>query len=176
MSLEYETRVLDINVEGTIKKLNELGAKETPELLLRRWVFVIDSEKEDWIRLRDNGDGRITLTYKNKIGDGISETEELEVEVSDFDETAEILSKLGFKEVYYQENKRHLFVLGDIEFSVDSWPQLPVLLEIESVSEERVRGGLAMLGLEDTTSNNSSIKDTYTHYGIDLHSIKRLTF
>lgn len=175
MAKEFETKVLDIDVKNIKDKLVNIGAKEKPEILMRRWVFDIDPSKERWIRLRDDGE-KITITYKCKTGSGISETEEIEVEVFDFENTAEILSKLKFQSKYYQENKRKLFIFDDVEFAIDSWPKIPTYLEIESYSEKKVKDGLDLLNLKNKDIGNISVKNVYSKYKIDLHSFKELKF
>src|SRR3989344_3327462 len=63
MTREYETKILNINVSEIIDKLRSLGAKQKhPETLMRRWVFDLDSDDPEWIRLRDNGEN-VSLTY-----------------------------------------------------------------------------------------------------------------
>jgi len=175
MAKEYETKVLDIPVEETTSKLRKICTEEKAARLFRRWIFDINPEKDEWIRVRDEGD-KSTLTYKIKRGRGISDTEEIEVIVSNAEATAEILSKTGaFKDVYYQENIRKLFTLGDLEFSIDSWPGIPTYLEIESpLSEKKVREGLRLLNLEGKDVGHMSVKDIYDYYGMDLHSFKNL--
>ena len=181
--MEYETQILNVDKENIAQKLRKLGAKETPELLQKRWVFDIkclgqtDAGKGEWIRLRQAGNNKPTLTYKYKMGTGISETEEIEIEVSDFEDTAKILSKLnGFEGKYYQENKRLKFVLDDIEFTLDTWPKIPTLLEIEAKSEEGVKKGLSLLGLEGKDEGHIGLIMAYKKYGIDLHSFKEIRF
>ncbi len=175
MAKEYETKVLEINIEEIRQKLLELGAKENKEIFQRRYVYDIDSEDHDWIRLRTNGK-KTTLTYKHKKGSQIDETEEIEVEVNDFNETSKIFLKLNFKEIIYQESKRILFELDEIEFTLDTWPKIPTYLEIESSSKEKVLEGLRKLGLENKDCGNLSVKDVYSKYGIDLHKYKELRF
>jgi len=170
---EFETKVLDIDPKSITEKLISLGAVQKVELFLRRWVFII--QDREWIRLRDDGH-QITLTYKRKIGSGISETEEIEVEVNNFEETALILSHLGFKESYYQENKRIPFVLNDTEFMIDTWPGLPPYLEVEANSEEKVLEGLHLLGLKGCDVGNLSVNDICARYGKNLHGCKELKF
>ena len=101
------------------------------------------------------------------------EDEEDEVEVGEFELMAKILAKLKV-ERYYQENKRWLFVKDDIEFCIDFWPKIPPLLEIEADSEEKVKQGVAFIGLKDI--GNVSVKDIYSRYGIDLHKMRELRF
>jgi adenylate cyclase class 2 len=174
---EYETKITNIDVEQIIQKLRNIGAKETSEFLSRRYVYDLETEDIEWIRLRTNGN-RTTLTYKHKIRGNVEvgKTTEIEVEVSDFDKTAEILKKLPFKEIYYQENKNHIFKLNDIEFSIDSWPLIKPFLEIESYSKEKVAEGVALLGVEDHNVGDIDIKDLFTQQGIDVHSYKELKF
>jgi len=130
MKQEFETQVLDIDSDEIKEKLRSLGAKEHSEVLQKRWVFDIGEER--WIRLRQVND-KNTITYKNKKGKGVAETEEIEIGVDDFEITAQLLSKLGcFTGQYYQENKRIKFELNDIEFTLDTWPLIPVFLEIEA--------------------------------------------
>jgi len=175
MQIEFEAKVLDIDVAGIQKKLEKLGAKKEPEVLMRRWIFdnlPPSEDKEEWLRLRDDGK-KVTLTYKHHRGCGVCDTEEIEVEVVDFEGTAEILSKF-FKNRYYQENKRIVFKLKDIEFCIDSWPKIPPYLEVESSSEKKVKEGLALLGLK--SDSNPSVREIYFRYGVDLHSFKELKF
>lgn len=175
MAKEFEAHVLDINIQEIEKKLKVLGAQEEPEKLMKRWVFIINDETNEWIRLRDDGK-KATITYKRKAGRGISETEEIELEVKNFDDAAHILSRLGFKDSYYQENKKHFFKVRDLEISIDTWPMIPSHLEIESSSEEKVLEGLKLLGLEGKDHGNIGITEIYKIYGIDLHSFKEVRF
>jgi adenylate cyclase class 2 len=180
MNQEFETQVLDIDKEEIITILRKLGAKEEPEVLQRRWIFDITpctvASTGEWIRLRKVGDKKPTITYKNKSGKGMGDTQELEIEVEDFHKAEMLLSKLKFAGKYYQENKRAIFELNDIEFTLDSWPKIPTYLEIEAKSEEKVHEGLKMLGLFGKDVGHMGTLTIYKHYGIDLHSIKELTF
>lgn len=170
---EFETKVLDIDVDSVRNTLAKLNAKEFPEVLLKRWVFII--AENEWIRLRTDG-SKTTLTFKKKIGSGVSETEEIEATVSDFRETAAIFSRLSFKESYYQENKRIVYTLDDSQFMIDTWPGIPSYLEVEANSEENVIKGLQMLHLSGLDVGNLSVKDVYVRYGKNLHHSKELKF
>ena len=175
MDLEFETKVLDINIKTIEKKLTKLKAKKEAEVTMKRWVFDIDSTKDEFMRLRDEGK-KVTLTYKRKTGSGISETEEIEVEISHFEKAAEILSKLKFNNKYYQENKRKIFKLRGIEFAIDTWPKIPAYLEIESYNENKVKEGLALLNLDGKDVGNITVTKVYQKYGIDLSHFKELRF
>jgi adenylate cyclase class 2 len=174
---EFETKVINIDKEAIVKMLRELGAQETPEFLARRFVYDLDTPDVEWIRLRRTNT-KTTLTYKFKKlhNTEIGKTIEIEVDVSDFDKTAEIFSKIPFRAVYYQENKSHIFHLNDIEFSIDTWPMLPPYLEIESDSVEKVQEGLKLLELQGQDVGDKDIKLLYGDIGIKLHTYKELKF
>ena len=180
MEQEFETQVLDLDKEEIIDKLRKLGAKEEPEVMQRRWVYDIEpATKEstgEWIRLRQVGQKKPILTYKNKSGSGVSDTREIELEVSDFEKMNAIMSKINISGKYYQENKRHKFVLDNIEFTLDTWPQIPTFLEIEAKSEAEVHSGLKMLGLSGKDSGHIDTVAIYEQYGLNLHSMKELKF
>ncbi|MFA6268895.1 MAG: CYTH domain-containing protein [archaeon] len=182
MGKEYETQVLDVNPTEIAQKLRALGAREEKEHLQKRFVFDIkclDHENSgwgEWVRLRE-ANGKTTITYKNKTGTAIDQTEEIEFTVSDFNKASELLSKLKcFTGKYYQENKRHKFILDSIEFTLDTWPRIPTLLEIEAKSKEEVEKGLALLGLTGKDIGHEGILRIYAKYGIDLHSFTKIKF
>ena len=175
MAIEYETKVLDINVEEIDRKLQEIGARKEEEKLMKRWIFDIASPEHEWIRVRHNGD-KTTIAYKCIHGDGIGETEEIETDVSDFETASQIVSKLPLETKIYQENKRTIYRLNDIEFTIDHCPKIPPYLEIESTSEQKVKEGVSLLGLEGKDAGDLSVIKIYAKYGIDLHSFKELKF
>ncbi|MDQ3099298.1 MAG: hypothetical protein M3Q44_06120 [bacterium] len=174
---EFETKVIDINIIEIIAKLRALGAQESSEFLAKRYVYDLSTEDIGWIRLRQSiGPATMTYKFKEKGNTVVGKTIEIEVEVSDFEKTAQILSKVPCKEVYYQENKSHLFNLNGIEFSIDSWPHIAPYLEVESTSIEKVQEGLGLLGLEGKDVGDKDIKIIYAENGIDIHSFKELKF
>jgi adenylate cyclase class 2 len=180
MATEFETQILDIDVDGIVGKLRKLGAKEEDEYLQKRWIFDIEPTEVEstgkWIRLRQAGDKKPTLTLKEKSGSGIDQTKETKIEIDDFDSMTKILKQLDFKDQYFQESKRHLFLYKGIRFTLDTWPMIPTYLEIESDSKEKVEEGLRLLGLTGKDVGHIGMKAIYKKYGIDLHSIKELTF
>lgn len=93
MSIEYEARVLEIDVEKLIKKLEELGAEKVGDWNQRRYVYDLQEDsKSKWIRLRTNGE-KTTLTYKEIKAQTIDGTEEIEFEIKDFDTANEFYKK-----------------------------------------------------------------------------------
>lgn len=179
MAQEFETKILEINQESIEKKLIEIGAvlqKDT--ILMRRWVFDVKTHEEwqgKWIRLRQIGD-KTTITYKDRNGNEIGSTKELETSVENFEVMAEILQKLPWNTTAYQENKRKVYVYDNIEFCIDTWPSIPTYLEIESTSLEKVQQWLELLWLTGKDIWDVGMVEIYKKYGIDLHSHKVLKF
>ncbi len=100
---------------------------------MKRRVFDIEAHKGGsgkWFRLRERA-GKTTLTYKERSGIEIGDTKEIEVEVGNFEDMATILQQLEWNVTAYQENKRTLYVLDNVEMCIDSRPKIPAFLEIE---------------------------------------------
>lgn len=177
MHTEIEERVLEINVEKITKKLEQLSAVKVGEWNQRRYVYDFNPKREsEWIRLRDTGE-QITITYKNIEKDSIDGTKEVEVEVSDFKETNQLLEILGYKSKAYQENKRIRYILDDVEIDIDSWPLIPTYMEIEGKSVEDVKKIEKLLEIDEGKITNLNCQDIYSKiYGIDVDKIKELKF
>ncbi len=177
MKIEYEVRFLNIDKEKIISKLKELKAEnEGEKLQIRKTYDLIKPQPNSWVRLRTNGE-KTTLTIKEIKNAKIDGTNELEVAVSDFFETDEILNKIGLKARNYQENKRHQFHLNGVEIDVDSWPLIPTYLEIEGENEASIINACKLLDLDYESSTSMDITDIYNKvYNIDLLSIKELKF
>lgn len=174
MHTEYEVRVLEIDEEAMIQKLENLGAKFQWDHLQKRYVYdFIPKIDGKWIRLRTNGD-KTTLTIKNIVSSQIDGTQELEVEVDDFAKTNLILNELGFVAKGYQENRRRQYVLGNVEIDIDSWPMIPTYLEIEGPSEEAVYEVLKKLDISKSKATSRGVDGIYQDYGHDLSEIYEL--
>ena len=182
---EIEVKFLDINPKKIEKKLKNIGAQKVFDDLYRRKVFDYPDLRLDkagsWIRLRDEGD-KVTLAFKQRIGIGADEKthdksmEEIEVEVSDFDKTAEILLKAGFIQKHYVENRRIRYQLDDIEFDIDFYPLIEPYLEIEAPSWEKINEVISLLGFNPEDKKIFSTYQIYELKGINFNDYKEVTF
>ena len=177
MHNEIEERVLEINIDEMIKKLENLNAKKVGEWNQKRYVYDFNPKREnEWIRLRDNGK-EITLTYKNIEKNSIDGTKELEIEVSNFHETNQLLKILGYNPKAYQENKRIRYILNGTEIDIDSWPLIPAYMEIEGKSIEKVKEIERLLEVDEKQITVLNCQDIYLKiYGININEIKELKF
>ena len=97
MNIEYEARILEIDKDKLIKRLNKLNAKFVGEFNQKRYVYnIIPKADGKWLRLRTNGK-KTTLTYKSVEKNSIDGTKELEIEVDNFENTNSLLELAGIK-------------------------------------------------------------------------------
>ena len=177
MHTEIEERILEIDKEKVIKKLEDIGATKAGEWFYKRYTYDFTPKRENqWIRLRTNG-VETTLTYKNVETREIDGTKELEIVVDNFEETNELLKILGYEYKNYQESKRIRYYLNDVEIDIDTWPMIPTYMELEGTSVEKVKE------LEDLLEvDKSKITTLYADeiaeqiYGINILEIKELKF
>ncbi len=175
---EYECRILNIDLEKFLSKLESLDAEDKGEKLQRRLVYDFYPVNPDsWIRLRTNGDVTTLAIKSLKRTDEFGNTDEEEVVVGNFDTTDRILGRLGYHHRNYQENLRHSFKLGNVSIEIDSWPHIPTYVEVEGSSESEVLNALQILGVDFNQVTTKDVESIYREiYGIDLLSIKELRF
>ncbi|MFJ6568801.1 class IV adenylate cyclase [Streptomyces sp. NPDC091292] len=179
MKHEYEAKFLAVDVDDLQARLTALGAMRAfPRTLLTRKIFENDAlEGGAWVRLRDEAT-RSTLTLKQVTDPTtIDGTTEIETEVSDLLAMAEILRKLGLREVRYQENYREEWRLGEAVFDFDTWPDLPTFVEIEGPDEASVRQAAALLDLDYAEARFGSVDEIYkSESGRDILAEPTLLF
>lgn len=177
MHIEYECRILEINVEEIITKLEKLEAIKIGEFFQKRYVYDFNPiVPNKWIRLRTNGK-KTTLAIKELTNKTIAGTKELEIEVSDFDDTNRILNELGYIARNYQENKRITYILDDIEIDIDTWPLIPTYIEIEGKNKECIDDLIKKLSIDKKNITFMDVTTIYNEiYNIDILKIKELRF
>lgn len=146
---EIEARWISLDADEMVRRLQKIGAEKTGEFFFREWIFSHD----DWIktnrRIRVRTDGVTTgLTYKSNATWAVDSTEEIEITVSSAEDAVRMLKATGIPQRRVQEKKRQTYTLGDITFDIDFWPKIPMIFEIEGPSEERVREGARLVGLD----------------------------
>lgn len=175
--IEYEVRVLEIDVEKVKTQLEKLNATLVEDVFQRRYVYDFKPVLPNkWIRLRTNGK-TTTLTIKNVESSNIDGTKELEIEVNDFDLTNKILEELGYIPRGIQENKRIKYDLNGVEVDIDTWPGIPTYLEIEGSSEEEVYNTLELLNIKKEDATSLDVESIYEQiYNFHLKKNPNLYF
>lgn len=177
MHTEYEVRVLEINKENLIKKLESLGAKKVADFDYKRRIYNFNPVTPyKWIRLRTDGK-KTTLTVKKLESLEIDGTKEMEIEVSSFDETNNMLNELGYKSHTYQENKRTRYILNNVELDIDSWPYIPTYLEIEGKDEKSVKDMIKLLEVDENKVTSIDVQGVFrTFYNIEISNVPVVSF
>jgi len=183
---EVEVVYTDINIKGIENRLRKIGAEKMEDILYRIAVFDYPDlrlEKNySWVRLRSRGD-KTTLTYKERQGvnKGSSENEdlgmkEIEIEVSDFEQTKELLLNMGFIVKLEQEKRRIRWQKDAVTFDIDYWPMLKPYLEIESDDMQKIDLAIEELGLDINKKRIINNWEIYKENGINLGEYQVMTF
>lgn len=147
MKTEIEAKFLDVDFDDIRKKLTKLGAIcEQPMRLMRRAIIETPelAAVDAFVRIRDEGD-KVTLTYKQFHEKSLTGAQEIEVVVSDFEDTIALFEKVGLTHKSFQETRRETWRLGDVEVVLDEWPWLKPYIEIEGFNEAHVKSAAAQL-------------------------------
>ena len=151
MDTEWEAKFLDIDKGELRNRLKFSGAKLVkPETLYKRAVFSLPQghEKEGgWLRVRDEGD-KITMSLKVTINGQIETQKEIQLIVDNYDKARQLLLEIGCIEKAYQETKREVWELVNVEATIDEWPYLEPYAELEGDSEEEVKNAAQLLGFD----------------------------
>lgn len=150
MTTEIEATFVGTPHDTVRAKLKAAGATCTsPERLIRRTIFDYSDLRLDkqaaWVRLRDEGEA-VTLTYKQRNTETIDGMKEIEVAVSDYEQTKALLLAIGLAIKAEQETKREVWELDGAEVMLDTWPWLEPITEIEGQSEAAVKALAERLG------------------------------
>jgi adenylate cyclase class 2 len=182
METEYEAKFLNVNKDEVRAHFVKSGVSLVrPEFLQRRWVIDLPPQmqaKGTWLRVRDEGD-KITMSWKARTGDKIDDQKELTLIVDDFDKAVEFLGILGCPPESYQETQRELWIMDDVEITIDTWPFLENFIEIEGKSEESVKRAAEKLGFDWSKAWFDSVTAIYRRKfgpGVHIRKLPRLTF
>ena len=151
MKIEYEATFPNINKDEIRQRLQDAGAVlMRPEFMQKRVTFKLPAGHEingGWLRVRDEGD-KITMTLKVVDGDKIENQKEINLKIDDFEEAVKFLETMGCQKKSYQETKREIWILDDVEIAIDEWPFLEPYVEVEGKSEEAVKNVSEKLGFD----------------------------
>ena len=177
MHIEYEARILEIDKKNLEQKLEKLGAKKIADYNYKRRVYDFNPRRDSkWIRLRTDGTDT-TLTIKEYVKDSIDGTKEMEIKVSDFEETNNMLNELGYKSHTYQESKRTRYQLNGTTIDIDTWPYIPTYVEIEGKGNGDVEKMIDLLELNKNKVTTLDVQSVFKKfYKIDVKKMPIVKF
>ncbi len=183
MGKEIEMAYYGIDRDSIVAQLEQLKAEFLGSFKMRRVNFQVATNGKTgtaayytcWIRVRTDGNSS-TITLKEQKGSKITGRYEYEVKVDNFDNAVIILAKaLQAKEYDYFENQREAYKLGSLTFTIDKFPMLPYLLEIEGKSKKVIEDVLKKVKIDGEIDKNKSVptKEYYRMHGVDYSIVQK---
>ena len=180
---ETEIKILDIDRTEVIQNLKTLKAKFKGKYNLERVVFDLKGKKDPFASIRVRTDGKtVTMTLKdasNQKEGWKTSTPEWEVVTDDFLRTKDLLYGLLYpkhtKMVLHMRNTREIFEIGKISVTIDKWPKLPYLVEIEGPTENNIEKVYKKLDIQGRRIGNKPISEVYKLYGLNYHVLFKIS-
>lgn len=149
MQIEFEATFLAVDKDEVRTRFKNAGARLVySEFLMKRVVFHTNKSKPgSWLRVRQEAD-KVTMSFKQVLGDKIEDQKEIEIVVDNFDNSVLLLEEIGAIRKSYQETKRELWGLDGVQVTIDTWPGLNPFVEVEGLSEEQVKSVSTKLGFD----------------------------
>jgi len=166
--MKYELRFLNIDADTIKKTLNSLDKKIIKQKVLLRWDSF--DYKDKFIRVRDEGNGKITLTLKMNLNSSqpISKT----IFVNNYDSTIEILKNIDINSKYRVEKIREIWELNNkCIINFDMFPGLPYYIEVKSNNKRSLMTLIKDLNLTIDPRKHSEM-GADTMY-LELYNIKK---
>lgn len=184
---EIEAKFLNIDVDKIQEKLKEFGAVKIGEFLQKWATFDYPDWRLDkdlsWIRVRDEGNGEISLSFKKRLGavdrNASSNDEgmqEIQLKIDSFEKATDFFKAIGLVIKHTAEKKRIRWVKEDTEFDIDIYPGLEPMIEIETTSQEKIKTSAEALGLNYEDRKVFSSSQAYALKGIDVGSLVKISF
>lgn len=175
MQPEIEAKFLNVDFNNVRKLLIKNGAKCTMPMRMMKRVAMdfpdrrLQTSSSAWIRVRDEGD-KVTLTYKQTTEHEFGGSNEIEVTVSNYEDTIDIFKKLGLIIQADQETKRETWELDDVEIVLDEWPWLNQYIEIEGPTKDAVMHVAQKLSFDWNDAVFGSVTVAYRYQYPDIAS------
>ncbi len=184
MEIEYEATFFPVDKDEIRNKLKNSGAiLGQKEYLQKRTAFHLPKGHEiqgGWARVRQEAD-KTTLSVKSVDGNKIENKKEICLTVDDFSKAEKFLETLGCVKKAFQENKREIWRIGEVEIIIDEWPYLEPFIEIEGKDEKSIKEIAEKLGFDWKDAIFNSVDYMYNKkYGVDEEVVydktPRITF
>ena len=131
-----------------------------------------------WIRLRKSNE-KVELTVKHifeKSSKKIQKVREIEINVSDLDETNKLLESIGIVRRNYQEKVRYSYKYKTAEIEIDLWPMLEAYMEIECDDENIIEEIIKKLEFDSKEIVSLNTEQLYKRKKINILEISDLKF
>ena len=172
-SIETEIKlpIARSSIEDIVAKIEkEFNCKKNEPLhqITHQFFFEDYSQQNVFPRIRNEEDGRVTLTVKVKLGDksDFFKRIELETNITDAESVIQMMPFFGFPRKISWEKKRHSFSMSDVScrlcFFLDETP-MDWFLEIEA-AEGKIEEAIIRLELQDVKRINKAYLGLWEEY------------
>ncbi len=177
---EHEIKILDVNVEELIKKLESIGAKKVYDDV--RTITALDTKDRHFLNVEDKLI-RVTEEEKIKVTMHVNQSKPeekagIKFKTSRLKETMDFFHQLGLNPICKVKAPRISYELGKIDFDIDKFPKIPPFLEIdiEYLEEEgyTVESLLKVLGLENNKMVVMGTEDIHKLYNVDYFEVYKV--
>ncbi|MFA6269810.1 MAG: CYTH domain-containing protein [Candidatus Paceibacterota bacterium] len=138
-------------------------------------------QKLDWlnqnkfVRLRKKED-KVILTYKHNSKQKVDSAQEIEFEILNINAARLFLEALDLIRYRQIQKYRHTFKLDGVTFDIDTWPKIPVYVELEGDSVEEIKVVAEKVGFDWEKRFDKDARYVFKHYGYDFDKLKNVTF
>lgn len=179
METEYEATFYPVDKDDIRNRLASAGGVRLyPERLMKRITFNLPGDitsGQIWARVRDEGD-KVTMSVKEMRGTGMGGQKEAMAIIDSFESGTALLKALGCMQKAYQETRRELWKLDSTEVTIDEWPFLDPLVEVEGRDESEVRAVSEKLGFKWSDAKFCPAGEIYVEkYGVTPDRINNHT-
>jgi len=165
---EIEVKILEIDRDQVIQKIEALGATKVFEGPLEAIYFDFPdhalSRREQQLRIRKKG-SQTEVTFKENMTKDVAKTaDEYSFYCDSHNACIAILGKIGLIKVQTFTKHRISYRLKRIAFEIDTYLNIPSLLEIEAPSIETIKKMVQQLGYTLRDTCPWSADDVIAHY------------
>lgn len=186
---EYVDLVSDEELNKIYQEMNITNFNELFELSPKKIISTFKKSKlfkesisnklinpNKWVRLRKSNE-KVELTVKHifdKSNYKIQKVKEIEINVSNLEETNKLLESIGIVRRNYQEKIRYSYTYKNTEIEIDLWPMLEPYMEIECDDETIIDEIIEKLESNEVVSLNT--EQLYKRKGINILDVSDLKF
>ncbi|NCP86454.1 class IV adenylate cyclase [bacterium] len=175
MPLEIESKFYVHNLPAIEARLKTLGAVCRVPRQLETNLRFDDAQnrlqtERNVLRLRRYDEARLTFKSGKTSANGVATRQEIEVSVSDFEQTRALLEGLGFRVFFTYEKYRAMYELEAASITLDELP-FGNFVEIEAETPAEIARLAQRLGLNPAAASAESYHGLFQH----LKSARGLT-
>ena len=164
--IEIEAKFL-VGHEEIREKIKSLGGTMiAPMREMTRECFDIPGRAGDgsWLRVRNEGNGEITMSYKRQGERTLLGTSEICLKVDSYQNAVSFLKECLMVSKSVQQTRRESWEIDGVSIDLDEWPWIPPFIEIEAENEKSLEGIAKKLGLSMSDAIYGSVEPVYMKY------------